>query len=85
METLMDTLEKGRSDCPDFRPKRVLSCDMRRECAKPVTHLDERGYVYCAEHGAIRKHSMRCRKLSASELRHLESGQPIASYFGGAA
>lgn len=29
----------------------VLTCDMRADCRKPVTHIDDKGYVYCAEHG----------------------------------
>lgn len=57
-----------------------LHCDMRAACESPVTHLDEKGYVYCAEHGQIRKHSMRCRKLSHEEVRHLESGNPLERY-----
>lgn len=58
-----------------------LRCDMRRECEQPVTHIDDKGYVYCAGHGLSRRAAgHRCRKLRAAELRRLHSGQPIAHY-----
>lgn len=57
-----------------------LRCDMKSTCESPVTHLDEKGYVYCSEHGQIRKFTMRCRKLEAGEVKHLESGKPLERY-----
>jgi hypothetical protein len=60
-----------------------LACDMRRECTEQVTMLDEKGYVYCKDHGSIRKYTMRCRKLSEQELEQLREGKPLAGYSGG--
>ena len=58
-----------------------LTCDMVAECADPVTHIDEKGYGYCASHGKDRRESgIRCRKLTGPELRQLRAGQPLASY-----
>ena len=57
--------------------KRELRCDMTTGCAAPVTHVDNRGFVYCATHGESRKSSTPCRKLSAAELRSLENGETI--------
>lgn len=57
-----------------------LKCDMTKECTQPVTHIDEKGYVYCTQHGLQRKGTMRCRKLSGPELKQLESGKPLARY-----
>lgn len=53
-----------------------LKCDMAFECPHPVTHLDEKGYVYCTEHGKVRKYSHRCRKLKSQEIKQLAAGRP---------
>ena len=58
-----------------------LTCDMRKECSEPVTHVDDKGWVYCTKHGQDRKLSrIKCRKLTPSELRQLQSGKPLSSY-----
>lgn len=67
-------------------PPRVLTCDGpigksdRSSCAEPVTHIDEKGYVYCRDCGNDRKQSHRCRKLTAGELKQLRAGKPLANY-----
>jgi hypothetical protein len=53
---------------------RILStaCDMTDECDEPVTHVDTKGYIYCARHAAMRcsgTSGRRCRKLRAGELK----------------
>jgi hypothetical protein len=58
----------------------TLHCDMERACPAAVTHIDEKGFVYCADHGATRKNYCRCRKLRPAELRTLQSGKPIPRY-----
>lgn len=68
-ETSTATLKDGK-----------LHCDMKEDCEKPVSMIDEKGYVYCAEHGNQRKGSMRCRNLSSSEKQQLESGKPLSKY-----
>lgn len=58
-----------------------MRCQMRDDCESPVTHIDNKGYVYCADHGPQRRASgTPCRKLTRAELNTLRSGQPIASY-----
>jgi hypothetical protein len=57
-----------------------LACDMEKDCAAPVTHVDEKGYVYCAPHGVERKAYRRCRKLRPYELRSLRTGVPLGRY-----
>ena len=59
---------------------RKLHCDMKRDCSGAVTHIDEKGYGYCAVHGEQRKLTMRCRKLSAAEVGKLERGESIERY-----
>jgi hypothetical protein len=59
---------------------RDLHCDMKEDCDQPVTHIDEKGWVYCEQHGKSRKQSMRCRKLTQQELKKLEKGEPLSSY-----
>jgi len=60
---------------------RVLKCDMSKTCEEPVTHIDEKGFVYCTKHGVQRRGSgHRCRKLRPNELGQLKRGEPLAQY-----
>ena len=54
-----------------------LKCDMKEDCQAVVTHIDIKGWVYCAEHGKQRKYDMRCRKLRPSETKNLEMSEQI--------
>ena len=56
----------------------MLTCQMTENCADPVTHVDEKGYVYCASHGQQRKYHCRCRKLRSAEKKTLEAGNTIS-------
>ena len=58
----------------------ILRCDMTAGCLEPVTHLDNKGYVYCTQHGIERRDCRPCRKLRAHELRKLEQGEPLKRY-----
>jgi hypothetical protein len=55
-------------------------CDMTAECDRPVTHLDQDGYVYCTDHGLSRRTWQPCRRLRGWELRRLERGETLARY-----
>jgi hypothetical protein len=57
-----------------------LCCDGKKGCESPITHMDEKGFIYCAIHGAWRKQYMRCRKLKPAELKTLQSGKPLTKY-----
>ena len=57
-----------------------IRCDWRPDCCAEVTHIGEKGYVYCAGHVGNRRGVERCRKLLASERRALERGEKIASF-----
>lgn len=57
-----------------------LHCDMERDCAEPVTHIDRKGYVYCTAHGAQRKLYQPCRKLRPFELKRLQTGESLRRY-----
>lgn len=57
----------------------VLFCDMG-DCNRMVTHIDEKGYVYCTDHGIERRSWKRCRKLRPHELRRLRRGEPLTHY-----
>jgi len=57
--------------------RQLLRCDMLRSCEQPVTHIDNRGYVYCQAHGLARRAACPCRQLRASERRRLERGEPV--------
>jgi hypothetical protein len=57
-----------------------LRCDMATDCQAPVTHIDDKGYAYCTEHGRERQAWRRCRKLRPAELRKLQRGEQLAHY-----
>jgi hypothetical protein len=57
-----------------------MKCDMNSDCDNRVTHIGEKGYVYCAEHAAHRRGVERCRKMRKWELVLIESGKPLPSY-----
>lgn len=57
-----------------------LHCDMRDDCESPVTMLEDKGYIYCTEHGIERRYYHRNRKLRPYELRRLERGEVLAHY-----
>lgn len=59
---------------------KTLKCDMDHGCTAPVTHIGEKGWVYCAEHAPCRSGWERCRRLRAFELRLLERGKALPSY-----
>ncbi len=56
----------------------TLKCDMMEACAATVTHIDEKGFVYCTGHGDQRKAHRRCRKLRPAEIKKLTAGQTIS-------
>lgn len=62
----------GLSDTP-------LRCvGMRAPCTEPVTHIDDKGYLYCRTCAEQRKRGgMRCRQLRPNERTKLESGGTI--------
>ena len=59
---------------------KTLKCDMEKTCNGAVTYIDEKGFIYCTIHGAMRRMYRSCRKLKLSEVKQLESGQPLKSY-----
>lgn len=55
-----------------------LTCDMQESCESEITHVDNKGWLYCDHHGAQRNRSTPCRKLQAGEITRLENGQTIS-------
>jgi hypothetical protein len=56
---------------------------MTKDCEKPVTHIDNDGYIYCEKHAAQRKSGgVPTRKLKPAEIKKLEQGQTISKYAG---
>lgn len=58
----------------------MTTCDMEKDCTKPVTHIGEKGYVYCTEHAPDRKGWERVRKMRAWEVKLVMAGTPLPSY-----
>lgn len=57
-----------------------IQCEMADNCETPVTHIGNKGYVYCTSHAIIRRPWERTRKMTAVELRTVKAGKPITKY-----
>lgn len=55
-------------------------CDGMRYCEQPVTHLDDKGYVYCTNHGTQRAQHRACRAMTDVEIERLAHGQQIERF-----
>lgn len=60
-----------------------LKCDMVSDCTAEVTHIDNKGYIYCTEHGIERRDCRPCRALRKWELAMLKAGEQVPSYTPG--
>lgn len=63
-----------------MRVNNMLVCDMVKDCTERVTHIGEKGYVYCSTHAPWRTGWERTRKLTTGEVKQLEGGTPLSSY-----
>jgi hypothetical protein len=59
-----------------------MTCDMTKSCTAPVTHIGEKGYIYCTEHAIERRRYVgeHTRKMRAWELKLIEAGKSLPSY-----
>lgn len=58
-----------------------LRCQYTEDCKHEVTHIDRKGFIYCADHGFTRRASgTSCRKMTAAELKKIKSGKPLERY-----
>lgn len=62
------------------QPAPAIACQMEDNCANPVTHLDQNGFVFCTRHGLERRSYRPCRKLRPHEVNRLMRGEQIAKY-----
>ncbi len=60
--------------------KHPRQCDQTNSCLILSTYIDEKGYIYCPDHGLARRSVCRCRKLRPHELRRLERGEQVTRY-----
>lgn len=58
----------------------MAQCEMLEDCPRPVTHIGEKGYIYCQLCAANRRGWERTRKLAKWELALIEQGKQILSY-----
>ena len=57
-----------------------LQCDMRSGCGNAVTHIGEKGYIYCAECATLRRGVERCRRMRPFERHLLFAGHALPFY-----
>ena len=56
----------------------MAKCDMRDDCKRPISYVDNKGFVYCREHGIARKLSgVPCRQLTPHQINRVEHGKTI--------
>lgn len=53
---------------------------MSLECESPVTHIGEKGYVYCREHAERRRGREQTRAMKPWEIAHIIAERPLLSY-----
>ena len=72
----------ARNESQEPSGRKRLQCEMEHGCQSPVTHVGEKGFIYCESHGADRRKSgiERCRRLRAWELKLLRDGKALPSY-----
>lgn len=70
----------GKLHCDGIAWKKDGDQVVNGKCDKPVSYIDEKGFVYCDKHGMERKQHMRCRKLKPAELKELEAGNALPKY-----
>lgn len=60
----------------------MATCDMRKDCTARVTHIGNKGYVYCEAHAIIRRQSgaERTRRMRLWECKMIAQGKPLPSY-----
>jgi hypothetical protein len=59
-----------------------MQCDMKKDCHSEVTHIGEKGYIYCTLHAQVRRDFVgeRTRKMKPWELALIKAGKPLPSY-----
>jgi hypothetical protein len=53
---------------------------MDHDCHQPPSMIDDKGHIYCAEHGIERRDWRPCRKLRPHELRRIARGEQVTRY-----
>lgn len=71
----MELVERGEESMSEH-----YRCDGVAGCQEPITHLDNKGYIYCTKHGIERRDVRPCRKLRPHELKKLARGEQIEKY-----
>ena len=60
-----------------YRDDGTPACDMKADCTEPVTHIGEKGYIYCTLHAPDRWQLERVRKMRPHELNRIKRGEPL--------
>ena len=62
----------------DMRRHIPLPCAYKDGCECPVSHIDNKGYIYCDAHGSERNRYVPCRQMTKQEVETLRQGKGIA-------
>lgn len=60
----------------------AMQCQMTGKCTAPVTHIGNKGYIYCTEHALDRRSSRyeQTRAMRPWEVALLATGESLPSY-----
>lgn len=72
---MMTTMNKDKE-----KVTMATHCEMSDECNGVVTHVGDKGYVYCESHAVARRYWERTRRMRPWEVRWIEQGRPLPSY-----
>ena len=59
---------------------KTQQCSMTNTCPNEITHIGEKGYIYCSAHAGPRREREACRLLRPFELDILKQGVALPSY-----
>jgi hypothetical protein len=65
------------ADDSSGRSSVFLRCDQTASCEGDVTHIDDKGWLYCTPHGEGRRSVRPCRRMTEAEIATLTAGKTI--------
>lgn len=57
-----------------------LNCCGKENCLNEIKYIDKKGFIYCENHGKLRKQYVSARKLTKKELQALTQGLQLNKY-----
>lgn len=75
---IADQLIKAGAIIEELTHPRKLTCAGDVACTSRITHIDNKGWTYCTQHGVNRQVHVPCRKMTKTEVETLQRGETIS-------